>query len=93
MNWQDSIINFKNYLNIERGLSTNSIKSYENDLNKFLNFLQIEKNKYDEAIKERKRIEKTLGFPRLWLFRFFNIPDVSKMIKNAEIIFRTDQTI
>jgi len=46
MNWQDSINNFKNYLNIERGLSTNSIKSYENDLNKFLNFLQIEKNKY-----------------------------------------------
>lgn len=45
MNWQDSINNFKNYLNIERGLSTNSIKSYENDLNKFLNFLQIEKNK------------------------------------------------
>ena len=37
MNWQDSINNFKNYLNIERGLSTNSIKSYENDLNKFLN--------------------------------------------------------
>ena len=46
MNWEDSINNFKNYLNIERGLSTNSIKSYENDLNKFLNFLQIEKNKY-----------------------------------------------
>ena len=46
MNWQDSINNFKNYLNIERGLSTNSIKSYENDLNKFLNFLKIEKNKY-----------------------------------------------
>ena len=46
MNWQDSINNFKNYLNIERGLSTNSIKSYENDLNKFLKFLQIEKNKY-----------------------------------------------
>ena len=45
MNWRDSINNFKNYLNIERGLSTNSIKSYENDLNKFLNFLQIEKNK------------------------------------------------
>ena len=46
MNWQDSINNFKNYLNIERGLSTNSIKSYENDLNKFLKFLQIEKDKY-----------------------------------------------
>ena len=46
MNWRDSINNFKNYLNIERGLSTNSIKSYENDLNKFLNFLQVEKNKY-----------------------------------------------
>ena len=46
MNWQDSINNFKNYLNIERGLSTNSIRSYENDLNKFLNFLQIKKNKY-----------------------------------------------
>lgn len=49
MNWEDSINNFKNYLNIERGLSTNSIKSYENDLNKFLHFLQVEKNKYKPA--------------------------------------------
>ena len=33
MKWKDSINDFKDYLRIERGLSNNSILSYENDLN------------------------------------------------------------
>ena len=43
MNWDSSIENFKNYLKLERGLSTNSIKSYEYDLNLFKNFIQSNK--------------------------------------------------
>ena len=39
MNWNTSIENFKNYLKLERGLSMNSIKSYEFDLFEFKNFI------------------------------------------------------
>ena len=44
MNWDSSFKNFKNYLKLERGLSENSIKSYDFDLSlfkKFLDFNQI----------------------------------------------------
>ena len=43
MNWDSSFENFKNYLKLERGLSINSIKSYEYDLNLFKNFIQSNK--------------------------------------------------
>ena len=43
MNWDTSIENFKNYLKLERGLSINTIKSYEFDLFQFKNFI-IENN-------------------------------------------------
>ena len=39
MNWDTSIVNFKNYLKLERGLSMNSIKSYEFDIIQFKNFM------------------------------------------------------
>ncbi len=41
MDWDNSFENFKNYLKLERGLSINSIKSYEYDLNLFKNFIKI----------------------------------------------------
>jgi len=40
MNWESSIENFKNFLRLERGLSQNSINSYEYDLNLFKNYLK-----------------------------------------------------
>ena len=43
MNWKDAISDFKDYLKIERGLSTNSIISYEHDLIKLTKFLEINK--------------------------------------------------
>ena len=47
MNWDSSFENFKNYLKLERGLSINSIKSYEYDLNLFRNY--IESNQISET--------------------------------------------
>ena len=41
MNWDSSFENFKNYLKLERGLSDNSIKSYDFDLNLFKKFLDL----------------------------------------------------
>ena len=46
MNWDFCIENFKNYLKLERGLSNNSIKSYEYDL------LQFKKYIYENQIDE-----------------------------------------
>ena len=45
MNWDSSFENFKNYLKLERGLSENSIKSYDYDLILFKKFLDINKIK------------------------------------------------
>ena len=50
MDWDTSIENFKNYLKLERGLSMNSIKSYEFDIVQFKNF--ILENKIDESPKK-----------------------------------------
>ena len=49
MKWIHAISDFKDYLKIERGLSENSISSYENDLKKLRLFLN--KNS-KEIIKE-----------------------------------------
>lgn len=45
MNWDSSFENFKNYLKLERGLSDNSIKSYDFDLILFKKFLDLNKIK------------------------------------------------
>ncbi len=41
MNWESSIIQFKNYLKLERSLSENSVKAYESDIRKFVTYLEI----------------------------------------------------
>jgi integrase/recombinase XerD len=50
MKWENAINDFKNYLKIERGLSGNSIVSYENDIIKLSNFI-LNKNKSISPLK------------------------------------------
>jgi integrase/recombinase XerD len=50
MKWETAINDFKNYLKIERGLSDNSIVSYENDIIKLSNFI-LNKNKSISPLK------------------------------------------
>ena len=44
MKWETAINNFKSYLKIERGLSDNSIVSYEKDILKLSNFILSKNN-------------------------------------------------
>ena len=41
MNWSSSIKGFKNYLQLERSLSANSIEAYLHDVEKFVQFLEL----------------------------------------------------
>ena len=50
MKWETAINNFKNYLKIERGLSNNSISSYESDILKLSNFI-LNNNKSISPLK------------------------------------------
>ena len=44
MNWGQAVSDFQMYLQIERGLSENSIENYTLDIQAFQKFLEIEKN-------------------------------------------------
>ncbi len=43
MNWESTIIQFRNYLKLERSLSDNSVMAYERDIRKLVTFLEIKK--------------------------------------------------
>jgi integrase/recombinase XerD len=45
MTWDEGIIEFRNYLKIERSLSDNSIEAYEDDLIKLKSFFELSKDK------------------------------------------------
>ena len=41
MNWETSIIQFRNYLKLERSLSDNSVQAYETDIRKLVTYLKM----------------------------------------------------
>ena len=73
MNWKDSINDFKDYLRIERGLSNNSVLSYENDLKKLNNFLNTKR-------EEIKPIDVNSDLIKEFIY------NVSKEIKSIKIV-------
>ena len=40
MKWQQAILDYKHYLQIERGLSKNSIENYSYDIKKLISYLE-----------------------------------------------------
>ena len=49
MNWQQALVEYQNYLTIERGLSENSILNYSLDIKKLIGYLEQHKIKEDPA--------------------------------------------
>ena len=45
MSWKNNINGFRSYLMLERNLSENSIESYERDVNKLVEYLEMNDKK------------------------------------------------
>ena len=57
MNWGSSIKGFKNYLQLERSLSSNSIEAYLRDVEKFVQFLELKEFDVNPEKVEQQQIE------------------------------------
>ena len=62
MNWQSSLIEFKNFLKLEKNSSVHTINAYLNDLNKLKTFLQLEYRDLEISQIERKHIEEFIVY-------------------------------
>ncbi len=57
MNWTPTIKGFKNYLQLERSLSSNSIEAYLRDVEKFVQFLELKEIDVNPEKVEQNQIE------------------------------------
>lgn len=57
MNWIPTIKGFKNYLKLERSLSSNSIEAYLRDVEKFVQYLELQEINVQPEKVEQKHIE------------------------------------
>ena len=60
--WEYEIIEYKNFLKLERSLSENSISAYVNDVNKFVQFLEIKNLKISYVEIDSKIISNFLEY-------------------------------
>ena len=60
--WEYEIIEYKNFLKLERSLSENSISAYVNDVNKFVQFLEIKNLEISYAEIDSKIISNFLEY-------------------------------
>ena len=64
MNWESEISEFRNYLNVEKGLSENSIHAYVTDLTKLVTFLDekgYKKGPEDVILADLKEMMEWIG--------------------------------
>lgn len=60
MNWNSTIKGFKNYLQLERSLSMNSIEAYMRDVEKFVQYLELQEIDVQPEKVEQNQIENFL---------------------------------
>jgi len=85
MNWENSIIQFKNYLKLERSLSENSVKAYESDIRKFATYLEIQKLSISPVQVELKHLKNFIE----WINEFgINSRSQSRIISGLKAFFK-----
>ena len=83
MNWKQAISDFKNYLLIERGLSENSVLNYTLDIQKLINFLEVN----SIAVSPTKIDSKTLQQFIYEIAKILNPRSQSRIISGLKSFF------
>lgn len=62
MNWQHSLVEFKNYLKLEKNASRHTIEAYLNDIGKLISFIQLQFDSINFVSIEKKHIEEFITY-------------------------------
>jgi integrase/recombinase XerD len=85
MDWESNIIQFKNYLKLERSLSENSVKAYESDIRKFAAYLEIKKLSISPVQVKLQHLKDFLE----WINEFgINARSQSRIISGLKAFFK-----
>jgi integrase/recombinase XerD len=58
MNWEDALQDYRHYMRIERGLSTNSIKNYVWDIEKLIKFMRFHSLSEDPLTIDKETVQR-----------------------------------
>jgi len=85
MNWESSIIQFKNYLKLERSLSENSVQAYESDIRKLASYFEIKELSVTPVQVELKHLKDFIQ----WINEFgLNARSQSRIISGLKAFFK-----
>jgi integrase/recombinase XerD len=85
MNWESSIIQFKNYLKLERSLSDNSVQAYESDIRKLASYFEIKELSVTPVQVELKHLKDFIQ----WINEFgLNARSQSRIISGLKAFFK-----